>query len=177
MSWWCWHFPGGFRCQCSNTYASVGASQFPYISGCQNINAFISSRVTGPHFLCACLVQLQLAGYGTYWFRPHFIGKRCIKKCSLPTVWRISMCWTRRWFSKWSVCWHNVISGPRNCRILLTSFMANSWKTFSLPLPRPRPLPHILGLGLFGRRIGLRSLAESWSTKQKKRKSKWVTTA
>ena len=69
------HFPGGFMSE----YICPGASQFPNISGCQNINASISSRVTGPHFLCACFVQLQLAGYGTYWFRPHIIGKQCIK--------------------------------------------------------------------------------------------------
>ena len=26
-----------------------------------------------------CLVQLKLAGYGTYWFCPHIIGKQYIK--------------------------------------------------------------------------------------------------
>ena len=90
---------------------------------------FLPSNRT-PHPLCL------IGSAATCWLwyllvLPTYHRQTMHKKCSLPTVCRISMSWTRRWFSKWSVCWHNVTSGPRNCRIMLTSFMANSWKTFS----------------------------------------------
>ena len=56
---------------------------------------------------------------------PHIICKHFRRNRTFLTV-RITLCWPRRWFSKWPVCWCNVISRSLNWGILWTGCMANS---------------------------------------------------
>lgn len=72
---------------------------------------------------------------------PHIICKHFCKNCTFLTVCRITLCWPRRWFSKWPVCWCNVISRPLNWGILWMAARPTLARPHPRPIPQPLPQP------------------------------------